>query len=164
MRRSAALALLTAFASTALAARVGAAPVSPVEARAAVPLVLAPIDEEPTTRTPAPPAAPVERRWYGWQILAIDAAAAACVYYVNNAICLMPYAFGGPIVHGLHGRWGRAGLSLGLRLALPPLSLLATLSLARCSLPFGDSDQRSCSGGELAIALLAGYGLAEPPP
>lgn len=67
--------------------------------------------------------------WYGWQTLATDATADTLLVggglfgeSKEAAIAAAAlYTFGGPIVHVAHGEWGRAGISLGLRLGLPTL-------------------------------------------
>lgn len=70
-------------------------------------------------------------QWYGWRNLIPDVLAVACL--VAGAAVDAPelsmagvgvYALGSPIVHGAMGNWGRAGISLGVRLAAP-----ATLGL-----------------------------------
>src|SRR5262245_27043284 len=66
--------------------------------------------------------------WYGWQTLSTDAAAAALVALSTAPDSLTPktilgtagvatYILGGPIVHTAHSQWGKAGVSLLLRVA-----------------------------------------------
>jgi hypothetical protein len=74
--------------------------------------------------------APVERRWYGWQILIPDLAGSllsgigAFVPGAGGSALLITGStvafFGGPIVHWAHGHVGRGFASMfGLRLGLP---------------------------------------------
>jgi len=106
-----------------------------------------PVREAPTEPTPAvvapphsrPPAAreEPERRWYGWQILIPDGVSGAllAVAIANEKtipttlpLSLAGYGLGGPIVHGAHGRWGAAGVSLLLRGALPLGGIMVGMS------------------------------------
>jgi hypothetical protein len=73
-----------------------------------------------------PSAAHADDRWYGWQTLAVDGV--ADVLFVGGSfgenenatmVGLAVYLLGAPIIHGSHSEWPRAGLSLGLRGALP---------------------------------------------
>jgi hypothetical protein len=72
----------------------------------------APIPPHPATRP---------SRWYGGTILAADLGTLTCFVLAQNGVCLVPYLFAGAAVHGLHGRSGRAGLSIALRLLLPAI-------------------------------------------
>jgi hypothetical protein len=67
-------------------------------------------------------------RWYGWQGLALDAAAAAiaAVYRddfdgrkVSTRAASAFFVVGGPTVHFSHRRYGRTAISLALRTLLP---------------------------------------------
>jgi hypothetical protein len=76
-----------------------------------------------------PPAEPTpKRRWYGLPILINDAAAYGLLVTAfelksSYGYALVPsltaYTLGGPIVHGVRGHWGHAGLSLLTRAVLP---------------------------------------------
>jgi hypothetical protein len=92
---------------------------------------------------------PLETRWYGYQTVITDVAAlgmfvgAASTFRLCISLSstsrpcdnttsetlalagLTTYGLGGPIVHGAHGHWGKAGMSFGMRAA--PF-LLAALS------------------------------------
>lgn len=91
-----------------------------------------PVDDEPTVVAEQHPAPPLEskpkRHWYGLPIVITDAAAYGLLvtaveldssYGYALAPSLAGYVLGGPIVHGVHGHWGHAGLSLLMRTALP---------------------------------------------
>lgn len=93
-------------------------------------------------------AAPSETRWYGYQPLVADGVAlslfAASVATYEPMPCglfedcarpdntasssfliagALVYAFASPTIHALHGHWGKAGGSLGLRLGAPLVGL-----------------------------------------
>jgi hypothetical protein len=75
------------------------------------------------------------RRWYGWQVMSADAitlAAAGSTALLTDAVDGDPstvgsavfaggYVLGGPTVHALQGRYGRAAGSLALRVGGPLL-------------------------------------------
>ncbi len=69
-------------------------------------------------------------RWYGWQTLSTDGAAALFTVLSATAdgrtgkdafggAALGAYALGGPTVHAAHGRWGASAGSLALRVGTP---------------------------------------------
>jgi hypothetical protein len=90
---------------------------------------------------------PIERvemreRWYGWQVLPIDAAAAALIAsgasrglegrgLQATVLGFGLFELGSPIVHIAHDNWTAAGGSLMLRLTLPVLGA-ALASDAAC--------------------------------
>jgi hypothetical protein len=89
--------------------------------------------------------------WYGWQTLSTDAAALALglgLGQVNPKVggytVLGGYLLGGPTVHILHGQYGRAGISLGLRAVLP-----LTLGLGGLALGSAQCDKQSDSSSEI---------------
>jgi hypothetical protein len=80
-----------------------------------------------------------ERRWYGWQALIVDGATTGLVVaaaveeeveLVGEGLLLN--AIGAPIVHGVHGNWGRAGISLALRLSLGFVAVMSVAEAADC--------------------------------
>lgn len=93
------------------------------------------------------PDEPMKSRWYGWQILATDGTAVALltVPAVSGSVAaiypsLGIYAFGGPVIHAAHGRWGIAALSFGARALIPIGSTLGGMAI----------DEGLNGGGELA--------------
>jgi hypothetical protein len=118
-------------------------------------------------------------RWYGWEILLVDAAALGVMIAAGRAdsdavawVGFGAYAAGGPLLHAIHGNGGRAATSGVLRVGLPlTLGLLAS---AACD---GDGEEfLGCLGpvggamlGGAAIALIVDYAIlayepARPPP
>jgi hypothetical protein len=102
------------------------------------PLESAPERSEPATR------------WYGWQIVPIDAVALSVIVAelalgeratpAPGILALGAYALGGPVVHLAHGRSSTALGSVALRLALPAIGALVGSSLENC-------ENDSCTGG-----------------
>jgi hypothetical protein len=84
------------------------------------PLAAAPLDPDDAQRIEellrAPPDGPTRTRWYGWETLMSDGLSVATfpIYVGAGGFFLAP-----PILHASHGRWGAAGVSLALRVALP---------------------------------------------
>jgi hypothetical protein len=146
-------------------------------------------EAEPTTV--APPhtvnAAPQERvplqvdnrRWYGWQGLAVDAGASAAwltsIALLSSdessgherrettAQALMiaggvGYMAGGPTTHWLHGRKWQALGSFGMRGGLPVVGGLIGLNAATCPPPNGDYG--NCGLPELLLGAAAGAVVA----
>lgn len=82
-----------------------------------------------------PPPTPIatSRRWYGWQTLAVDLVAWKLhadtwddsLGGSKNTAAL--YIGGTPLVHGLHGRWGRGFASMGFRFASESAALFFSL-------------------------------------
>ena len=71
-------------------------------------------------------AEPRPGEWYGYQVLLTDVFGVGLFSgglnvesWQATAIGAGSVLFGGPIVHAAHGNWGRAGISLGLRVGLP---------------------------------------------
>lgn len=74
---------------------------------------------------------PIQRRWYGWETLAIDGVALSVLIATGVAESnaykpwdtyaalvypgLAAYTLGPPIVHAARGHWGKAGASFALR-------------------------------------------------
>lgn len=165
-------ALLAAFAAPAKAQTVPPAPAPTPEPVAAEQhpiqvgdVIMAPAIEEPETETEteterqrfAPPEKAREpRRWYGAPILVADGVAyGGLALAINvertNGIAL-PSSIGtfllaGPIIHAVHGRWGRMGLSVGARALFPVGGVL--LGATGCT---AGSD---CSGS-LATGAIVG--------
>ena len=79
---------------------------------------------------PAPTPKPeTEAVWYGWQILLLDTTTASLAVGTDG-VAYPVFALGGPIVHLAHRHYGRAGISLGLRLALPAIGAAVGVDLA----------------------------------
>jgi hypothetical protein len=101
-------------------------PSAPTEGASSVAAEQHPIRAGGVKAAPAPAATP-KRRWYGLPILITDAAAYGSLAVALNTGAnlsytlpsLAGYAIGGPIIHGIKGQWGHAGLSLLTRAALP---------------------------------------------
>jgi hypothetical protein len=93
------------------------------------------------------------RRWYGAPILIVDAASYGCFLAAASSDALAPmaapgvvgYLLGGPITHLAHGNWGRAGLSVLARGALP----IVTAAAASCEPDSGD-----CVSNALSLAAV----------
>jgi|GEM_PF-2725679 len=106
-----------------------------------------------------PPPGP---RWYGWQTLAFDAAAITLVF---GALALQEdeaspligvlgaatYGIGAPVVHAVHGNYGRAFGSLGIRVLAPIAIGLIGMQLEDCS-----QGEFLCGAAGLVIGGLVG--------
>jgi hypothetical protein len=115
----------------------------------------------PLTTPDAPPAAQTEQHWYGWQVLAADAAGilgtVSCVSFSNADACVIPYFVAAPTVHLAHGRPMTALASVGVRLAFPIAGAMVGATLANCS---AQNDQFLCGLGEMAAGVLVGTVVA----
>jgi hypothetical protein len=67
-----------------------------------------------------------EEEWYGYQVAAPDVVGWVVAYagaqsdaWPVTALGFGGMLLGGPIVHAAHDNWGRAGISLGLRVGAP---------------------------------------------
>lgn len=99
----------------------------------------------------SPAAPPAERRWYGWQTLAPDAALIAVMVAEieshsghlpnRDVIPLGAFAFGVPAVHVVHQRWAYTAGSIAARIALPLIVGMAN------SVENAESDSRGLSWG-----------------
>lgn len=119
------------------------------------------------------------RRWYGWQGLAVDAGVSAAwltsIALVSSddpsgyerrettAQALMiaggvGYMAGGPTTHWLHGRRWQALGSFGMRGGLPVVGGLIGLNAATCPPPTGDYG--NCGLPELLLGAAAGAVVA----
>ena len=130
------------------------------EPTATEPTATEPAATERLTR-PANEPEPAQRSWYGWQTLTIDGVAAALLFASiastdasNNdatggmlVIAGGTYLLGTPIVHAMNGRAGIGAASLGIRIGLPIIGLLA----------FG-TDSQSLEGA--AAGFILGMGTA----
>jgi hypothetical protein len=117
-----------------------------------------------------------ERRWYGWQTLTVDAAAITLgialaaeneTAGVGVSMLIGGYLFGGPIVHGSHGAWGKAAASLGTRVAAPILGAVLAVAFTECSgelCSIGYAAVGGLVGAAGAIALDAAAYAYEPAP
>lgn len=108
------------------------------------------------------PARAVEKRWYGWKILAVDAASVAVLAAgaddgLFTTVGAGGLVLGAPAVHLSHGHGGRALGSLGLRVAAP--TVVGLVALAACS---NDDEEGAAFGclGHFAMGFTAGAGAA----
>ena len=115
----------------------------------------------PITTPDVAPARETEEHWYGWQVLAADAAGilgtAACVSFSNADACIIPYFIAAPTVHLTHGRPMNALASVGVRLAFPIAGAMVGARFANCS---AQSDQFLCGLSEMAVGALVGIVVA----
>lgn len=87
---------------------------------------LGPVREREAERDEAAYAGPwkLERRWYGWQTLTLDAATVAVSLLANSEYAFLGGYWGAsPLLHLAHGNAGHAVGSLGLRIGLPLLGI-----------------------------------------
>ena len=104
-----------------------------------------------------------EPYWYGWQVLAADAASITVFavsarnalstdnsYFWNGAAVVAGggYFFGAPFIHLAHHRLGGAAVSLGLHVGLP--LLFGELGNSQ-SCPSGDGGEHGFCGGTAAL-------------
>jgi hypothetical protein len=136
------------------------------EATSATPTVnLTPQREAPLT----------ERRWYGWQGLALDGGAltlglTALALEASDSpnressaggVALagaVVYGLGAPVVHVVHERPWQGLASLGMRGALPVLGGALGLGLATCPPPTGDYG--NCGAPEALLGVAGGALIA----
>jgi hypothetical protein len=146
-----------------------APPVASEPTSSASPIVSPSPSPSPSASPSASPSPSIDR-WYGWQILIADAGAlgftalalGASAAHSSDAAALPPLAvaagsfvFGGPVVHAVHGHWGKAGGSLALRVGLPLLGWLAGAGVGQGSCHY-NYDHEGCWVGYAALGLLAG--------
>jgi hypothetical protein len=116
----------------------------------------------PITTPDVAPVRETEEHWYGWQVLAADAAGilgtAACVSFSNADACIIPYFIAAPTVHLPHGRPLNALASVGARLAFPIAGAIVGAQFANCPEQRGELD--FCGLGEIAVGLLVGTVVA----
>jgi hypothetical protein len=116
-------------------------------------------DDDDDDDPPAAPAPPTESRWYGWQVLLVDAAAVTAGAATQQLpIFLAMYALGPPIVHAGHARLGAAAGSLALRVGLPLVTggVVYALLDERC----GPGSGEWCGLGAVVFGLIgAGAGM-----
>jgi hypothetical protein len=103
-----------------------------------------------------------EEHWYGWQVLAADAAGilgtVACVSFSSADACIIPYFIAAPTVHLTHGRPMSALASVGARLAFPIAGAIVGAQFANCS---GQSDGLDlCGLSEMGVGILVGTVVA----
>lgn len=106
------------------------------------------------------------RHWYGWQVMSADAVALATAgsaalitdaadgdaWTIGSAVFASGYALGGPTIHALQGRYGRAAGSLALRVGGPLL-----FGLAGYHLDTSDADDPGDDLGDSArIGIVIG--------
>jgi hypothetical protein len=98
---------------------------------------------------------PVEKHWYGWQVLAADAggllATVGCVSISGADACLIPFLIAAPSVHLAHSRPMSALASVGLRVALPIVGAAIAVQAANCS-----EDEWLCGLSEMGVGVMIG--------
>jgi hypothetical protein len=118
----------------------------------------------PADREPEPPS---ERRWYGLQTLGANALATgasfACLQWGGAYPCVLPFMFGGPLVHAGHGNYGRAAFSLAAHVAFPSLGLLvgaaATPATKACTSMTRESDGGTITTSSCDYSYGSGAGV-----
>jgi hypothetical protein len=117
-----------------------------------------------TTSTAQAADPPANERWYGYQTLIPDGI--SIIAFLGSItsgieeigyIAAGTYALTGPIVHGAHGHWDRAGLSLGMRVLLPPALTYGGAYLG------GSTDSRTWDGLVLGVLIGGTIGILTPP-
>jgi len=126
--------------------------------------VVAPVSSAVVAPIATPDVAPArgtEEHWYGWQVLAADAAGligtASCVSFSKADACVIPYFIAAPTVHLTHGRPLHALASAGVRLAFPLAGAVVGAQVANCS---AQADQFLCGLGEMAAGAMIGLVVA----
>ena len=105
------------------------------------------------TAPSAPPVTTTE--WYGWQVAAADGAALGIGIASEQPEIALGWIGTGAAVHAVHHHYGRAVLSVGMRLGLPILGMA-----------IGESSAKGCNGdlcdlGPTLAGGLVGMGAAE---
>jgi hypothetical protein len=122
-------------------------------------------DDVPPADRPPPSSADDETHWYGWQILASDAAAALSILGAEairtgpGAVVLAVHGLGAwylgpPVIHGFHRNRGGVWGSLALRVLFPLVGAAIGMALPSCS----SADGRSGDSSLGAIVCRAGFG------
>lgn len=131
---------------------------------------------EPAASVPVPPPtslpeAEPARDWYGWQLLindfvalgALGGAAAAGVKGKTAIAVIVPvaivYDLGGPTIHWLHQRKAIAGASLGVRIGVPFVGVMAGAAIAGCGSD-ESSSATSCRSRGAGYGALFGFAAA----
>ena len=124
---------------TAIRCDYGCAPPAPPPVPAAPPPVPSPgvvvAQPPPPSAPPSPPppyaGAPLEREWYGWQGLILDAAAIGIFvggWAADDGNIVgagwFTYVLGAPITHWAHGNIGKGFADMGLRIGVPVAGFL----------------------------------------
>jgi hypothetical protein len=125
-------------------------------------------DDEVRQHTATPTANAESTRWYGWQTLIVDGSAVGLMAIGGSygvALGVTAYAFGGPMVHGVHGRSGVALGDFLLRVGAPLVAGAMGYGIgagnpSQCSPDrlWCDRDAPALEGA--AVGVLAGAGLA----
>lgn len=137
-------------------------------------VIMAPVIEEPKSeRARAREAAELRpRRWYGAPILIADGVAYGSLLLAVNAEKTAPVALpltvgtfllSGPITHGVHGQWGRMGLSVASRTALPFTGLLLAAIGCTTDSDCGDTLASGAVAGMLAATIVDSVVLSYEP-
>ena len=111
--------------------------------------------------TPAQPAptVPTASEWYGWQIMAADAATFTLAGVSENGVIALGWVGSGAVVHAAHGHTARAVGSVAMRTAFPLLGVaLGAASASGCDHGDGES---WCAVGPAIAGGLIGMGAAE---
>jgi hypothetical protein len=130
---------------------------------------------EAAPAVPIAPPAPQNMRWYGWQTLLADTSAITLTLLLTISvnqqhddtavigaalIGAAAFTFAAPSIHAVHGNWGRAGISLALRLGLSLVgaAIGAGIGESECSQYFYDHE--GCAVGYGFAGLIAGAATA----
>ncbi len=97
----------------------------------------------------------MKSRWYGWQTLLVDAAAAGFAS-TGSDVSVGIYALGGPAVHWAHGNTWRGIGSLALRLGAP-IALAAAFAYG-CEVSGNSNGDMGCLGAGLGGLVLGAAG------
>lgn len=110
-----------------------------------------------TTEAPAP-----ERRWYGWQLLAVDAASitSTTVLFVNTpgsswTVGAGAYLLTGTIAHAVHGNWDAAIMSAPVRALIPFVGGLVGMGVSCKGHTPGAMDD-DCAGRGMVPGVFVG--------
>jgi hypothetical protein len=152
-RRRIALSLLLSLASLSL---------SPSVAQADEPSA----SPSPPLSEPAPAGAPVDRRWYGWQPLMVDAGSIATMIGggfargpASGPIEILGAAgalLGSPLIHLGHEHLGKAGASLALRVLLPTAGMFTGLLIGMAAAPQNPNGDLGTGIARADVALFGG--------
>jgi hypothetical protein len=146
------------------------AQVNPWNPSGAPPPSYAPPPPPPTSYPPSPPPGSPppparlpepEMRWYGWQMLIVDAVVSGVIAYALvkedrrlGTSAVIGYLAGGPMIQAAHGQPRRVLRSVGARIANPLVFGLIGVAVGQCGRD-GESHCRSWALG----GLLFGMGL-----
>ncbi len=105
------------------------------------------------------PRRPRTRKWYGWQGLASDAASLVLVAFTSKSsilggLGLVGYGIGTPLTHFFHENVGMGLLSMGLRVAVPALTVLGTIGICDEARVCSDATPLAVVGGLIMFVVV----------